>query len=128
MACNVHLIPSCALRADVDSDYGSELDDDAIEELLTQAKSQPLEDLIVQEGIEEPILKDDPPNDQPLVRLARVRDTLSQIVTGSQSASQHLSPPSASRRTPVEVEYDESNRTTFSREWACLAGDMVNQS
>nr|POF04695.1 putative exonuclease v, mitochondrial [Quercus suber] len=82
---------------DGNSDYGSELDDDAAQELLSQAESQPLKNLVV-ESIEEPLLKDGCATERSLARLAR---------TSHDRSVKH--------RPNVEVEYDQSNRVAFSR-------------
>lgn len=77
------------------SDYGSELDEDAVEDLLSQAQLQPLHHLVI-ENIEEPILSHGGSQERrPLARMARM--------PGSQS-QQSFDGPS------IEVEYDQSNQ------------------
>lgn len=94
------------------SDYGSELDDATALELLSQVESQPLKGLVL-EDIEEPAIpedKDEPLHDRIALRLSR----LQQSFEGAPESSERIE--RSAREASVEVECDENNRTSFSRE------------
>lgn len=102
--------------AKAESDYGSDLDDAAVNDLLSQAESQPrgaVHETVVA-SIEDPVL---PRNaSSPVKRAVRFARTRIQDQNGATVAS--VSP--ALKRTytgplSVEIEYDEQNRVAFSR-------------
>ncbi|KAK0863062.1 hypothetical protein LTR87_016367 [Friedmanniomyces endolithicus] len=79
-----------------ESDYGSDLDEATVDALF----STPGPD------VEKPVILDDHGDSrQPVARLARTRGKLSQAITAASNAKGTAS---------VEIEYDESNRRTFS--------------
>jgi len=102
---------------DVDSDYGSDLDDATMSGLIAQAESQttPIP-TIAFESIEAPAIIDDHGDSNPLARLGRIRENLSKAITGIESTCRTLSSQQSAREASVEIEYDEGNRTSFSRE------------
>ena len=114
--------PSLVVRPE--SDYGSDLDDTTVNDLLSQADSQPrgaAQNSIVT-SIEDPVLQDVPSPVQRALRFARTRI---QDATGATVAS--VSPTlkrtyNGPLREPlVEIEYDEQNRVAFSRTHAVYA-------
>jgi hypothetical protein len=99
-----------------ESDYGSDLDDTIVDELLSQAKSprshetvvtsiesqDPQETVII--SVEDSILQDAPPSIQRSIHFHNVGTRLDGPI----------------RAPSIEIEYDERNRTAFSREYdAC---------
>lgn len=100
--------------ADSISDYGSDLDEDTAFELLSQAESQPLRNVVL-ESIEDPIIKDDGAEEQHAhLRIARSQCS-DNAVLESVAKSESNSYDRYLRETSVEVEYDERNRIAFSR-------------
>lgn len=99
--------------ADNASDYGSEIDDATALELLSQAESQPLKDVVL-ESIEEPEVKDEPLHERVALRLSRLQQSLGSVHESS-SRLESLISESRDREASIEVEYDERNRTAFSR-------------
>ena len=94
-----------------ESDYGSDLDEATVDALLSQSESQAAID-----SIETPAILDDHGDNRPLARLAKIRDNLTAAITGLDQASQELRPKGPGRSESIEIEYDETNRRTFSRE------------
>ncbi|KAK0910008.1 hypothetical protein LTR91_018260 [Friedmanniomyces endolithicus] len=79
-----------------ESDYGSDLDEATVDALFSAPEPD----------VEKPIILDDHGDSrQPVARLARTRGKLSQAITA---------PSDAKGAASVEIEYDESNRRTFS--------------
>ena len=99
--------------ADDASDYGSDIDDATALELLSQAESQPMKDVVL-ESIEEPEVKDEPLHERIALRLQRLQASL-ETVQESSSRLESLISERRMREASIEVEYDESNRTAFSR-------------
>lgn len=100
--------------ADNNSDYGSELDDDTATELFSQVDSQPLSNVVL-ESIEEPITpKDDSLDGRVSLRLSQLRQSLDSAHQITRNIEAIVSERRV-RQTSVEVEYDESNRRSFSR-------------
>ena len=95
------------------SDYGSDLDDATAIDLLSQAESQPLQNIVL-ESIEEPRVGDESLQQRISLRLSRLRESLE---SASQSSSQleRIVVERQMREASVEVEYDEGNRVSFSR-------------
>ena len=91
------------------SDYGSDLDDETANELLSQAEllAHPTP-LLDQDLEQDPVVRDAPPALQRTVLLKR---SIEQSEGDSSSA--------LLRGPQIEVEYHEDNRTTFSRR--CLS-------
>ena len=90
------------------SDYGSDLDDDTANELLSQAEylTQPMV-LLNQELERDPVVQDAPPALQRTVLLKR---SIEQSEGGL-----IITPIELFRGPKIEVEYSEANRSTFSR-------------
>jgi len=92
-----------------ESDYGSDFDEETVNELLSQAEhpGQPRA-LLDKDFEQDPVLQDAPP-------------TLQRTVLHDRPAEQGKSnpttpPPNDLRRGPqIEIEYDEVNRSAFSR-------------
>jgi len=83
-----------------ESDYGSDLDEATVDALFSAPEPD----------VEKPVILDDHGDSrQPVARLARTRGKLSQASTAASDAKSAAS---------IEIEYDESNRRTFSRESA----------
>ncbi|KAK0363484.1 hypothetical protein LTR02_011960 [Friedmanniomyces endolithicus] len=79
-----------------ESDYGSDLDEATVDALFSPPEPD----------VEKPVILDDHGDSrQPVARLARTRGKPSQASTGASDAK---------RAASVEIEYDESNRRTFS--------------
>ena len=102
--------------ADDESDYGSDIDDATATQLLSQADSQPLKDVVL-ESIEEPALEDEAFEQRITARLSRLQASLD----GARKSSRKIETIVRERRdwrreVSVEVEYDEGNRASFSRE------------
>lgn len=96
------------------SDYGSDIDEATADQVFSQAESQPLNSVIIN-TIEAPVIADDHGDDDPLVRIARIRENLSEAIAGLDSVKAALAPKKLPREASVEIEYDQSNRATFSR-------------
>lgn len=97
------------------SDYGSDLDETTVDELLSQAESRPRIAPQLRD-IEEPIILDDHGGSRPLARLARIRENLTVALTGLNSTCEALKPTGPLQEASIEVEYDQGNRSAFSRE------------
>ena len=106
--------------ADDASDYGSDIDDATAIELLSQAESQPMKNVVL-ESIEEPEVKDEPLHERVALRLQRLQASL-ETVQESSSRLESLISERRLREASIEVEYDESNRTAFSR--TCSSSDI----
>ena len=107
-----HPLPVTRVGQEEDSDYGSDLDEATIDTLFTP--SQPVDTLAIP-TIEAPTILDDHGPSKPLLRLARIRDDLSAVINELNNARDTLRPKGPKREVSIEVEYDESNRTAFSR-------------
>lgn len=95
------------------SDYGSDLDDDTANELLSQAECLAQPTVLLNQDLEQdPVVQDAPPALQRTVLLKRSIE---------QSEGDTATSPSDLLRGPkIEVEYSEVNRSTFSRMRALL--------
>ena len=109
-----------------DSNYGSDLDEATVDSLFTlsdtQVDIQPTDPLPLA-TIEAPIVLDDHGPSKPLLRLARIRNDLSAVFNELNNTCELLRSKDPSREVSIEVEYDESNRTAFSRkcDWIDIA-------
>ena len=99
--------------ADHGSDYGSEVDDDTAVELLAKAESQPLKDVVL-ESIEDPIISNENLDEPANLRLPAFHSSLYSVDESGNKIGTIVSPRKV-RETSVEVEYDQRNRTAFSR-------------
>lgn len=105
--------PTAPIAAGPPSDYGSDLDDDTVTELLSQADRYSLpaaslasfQDLQSQSQQQDPVVQDAPPALQRSVLLKR---SIAQS-DACDVATRIL------REPQVEIEYSESNRSAFSR-------------
>jgi hypothetical protein len=95
------------------SDYGSDIDDVAAFEILSQAESQPLKNVVL-EDLEEPCTKNESFEQRVNLRLSRLQQPL-QRVQQTSSKIENIISQKQTREASVEVEYDESNRISFSR-------------
>jgi hypothetical protein len=93
------------------SDYGSDLDEDTANELLSQAEYYIHPTVILNRDLEQdPVVQDAPPTLQHTVLLKR------SIEQSENTVATVLTIPSEELRGPkIEVEYSEVNRSTFSR-------------
>lgn len=100
------------------SDYGSDLDDETVNELLSQAGylTQPTV-LLNQELEQDPAVKDAPPALQRTVLLKR-------SIEQSEGDLTTTIPSELLRGPKIEVEYSEANRSTFSR--TCLLAPALS--
>jgi hypothetical protein len=100
------------------SDYGSDLDDDTVNELLSQAESftQPTV-LLNQELEQDPVVQDAPPALQRTVLLKR-------SIEQSESDFTTTIPSELLRGPKIEVEYSEANRSTFFR--TCVSAPVLS--
>jgi len=96
-----------------DSDYGSDLDEATVDALFSQPEPQPSVGPKLGD-IEEPVIVDDHGDDRPLVRLARIRDSLTAAIVGLDSTSDTLKAAHQQPKTSIELEYAEDNRSAFS--------------
>jgi exonuclease V len=106
-----------------ESDYGSDLDLDetTVDRLFSQLAARQLSGGIATPDIEQPlVILDDLGDGRPLARPARIRDNLSAAIVGFESTPEALGKRGAVREASVEVEYDEGNRSAFSREFVLL--------
>ena len=109
-----HSIPS---REAPESDYGSDLDNDAWDAVFSQPESQPTcLPRITIENIEEPVLPDDAEPQTHSLRLARIRENLEQAIRGLDDVANELQGSRVKRERSIEIEYDERNRRSFSGE------------
>ena len=99
--------------ADNASDYGSDLDDATAYDLLSQAESQPLHNVVV-ESIEEPVIEDGSLSHRINLRLSRLRKSLENVHESSSTLESIVSERQV-REASIEVEYDEGDRISFSR-------------
>lgn len=104
---------TATLVADNVSDYGSDIDDATALELLSQAESQPLQNIVL-ENIEESTVKDDSLHERITLRLSRLQQSLESVHECS-SRLENLVSERRAREASIEVEYDEGNRISFSR-------------
>ena len=95
------------------SDYGSDLDDATAFDILSQAESQPLKNVVL-EDIEEPCIKNESLDHRATLRLSRLQES-SQSKQQITSRAEAIASQIWTREASVEVEYDESNRNSFSR-------------
>ncbi|KAI7239203.1 hypothetical protein KC330_g2072 [Hortaea werneckii] len=96
-----------------ESDYGSDLDEATVDALFSQPEPQP--SVGTKPGdVEEPVIVDDHGDDRPLVRLARIRDSLTAAIVGLDSTSDNLKAAAQQPKTSIELEYAEDNRAAFS--------------
>ncbi|EMC95657.1 hypothetical protein BAUCODRAFT_34426 [Baudoinia panamericana UAMH 10762] len=96
-----------------DSDYGSDLDEAAVDSLFSQSESPGS----VIASIEAPTILDDHGGDsKPVLRFSRLHDNLVAVIAGLGSTQEALQRWKDGERggPAVEVEYDEVNRHTFS--------------
>ena len=100
---------------DQESDYGSDLDDATLNDLASQAESQPTPTIVL-ESIEAPAITDDHGDSHPLARLARRPVYRPGAITQLDNAGRILAGQKTAREASIEIEYDESNRSNFSRE------------
>ncbi|OQO11335.1 hypothetical protein B0A48_05591 [Cryoendolithus antarcticus] len=99
--------PSLPLVAP-ESDYGSDIDDDAVATLLSGAGSQPsVETVLV--SIEDPVLQDAPSTVRRSVRFQRTR--LDEVVEDCKTGKPMYG---LKREATIEIEYDERNGVAFS--------------
>lgn len=98
------------------SDYGSDLDDDIANELLSQAEifTQPTV-LLNQDLEQDPVVQDAPPTLQRTVLLKRSIEQSNGNTAEASATSRDLL-----RGPKIEVEYSEVNRSTFSRMYILL--------
>jgi uncharacterized membrane protein YheB (UPF0754 family) len=96
-----------------ESDYGSDIDDETAFNLLTEAESQPLKDVVL-ESIEEPDLKDESLEQRITLRLGRLRQSL-EGARKSGDRIDSLLRERQRREASTEIEYQEGNRRAFSR-------------
>jgi len=91
------------------SDYGSDLDDDTANELLSQAEHLTQPTLLLNKELEQdPVVQDAPPAIQRTVLLKRSFEQSESDLTNTTSSDLLRGPK-------IEVEYSEANRSTFSR-------------
>lgn len=99
--------------AKAESDYGSDLDDAAVNDLLSQAESQPrgaVHETVVA-SIEDPVLPRNASSPvKRAVRIARTRIRDQTVASVSPTLKRTYTGPLS-----VEIEYDEQNRVAFSR-------------
>lgn len=100
--------------ADNASDYGSDIDDATVDDLLSQAESQPLKDVVLESIEEEPNFKDDAVQHRNNLRLPRLRQSVDSVNKSSAKLERAVSNRQV-REASVEVEYDEGNRNSFCR-------------
>ena len=101
-------------------DYGSEIDDDTAIELLSQAESQPLKEVVL-ESIEDPIISNENLDQPANIRLPAFQSSLYSVdELGNKIGT--IASPRQVRQTSVEVEYDQRNRTAFSRKLSLSEG------
>jgi len=105
-----------AIAESNDSEYGSDLDEAVAEDLFTQFESRS-KSIVLVADIEQPVILDDHGDGKrALARLARVRDNLTAAIAGLNGTINASSNNChAGREASVEVEYDEGNRSAFSR-------------
>ncbi len=107
--------------ADDASDYGSDIDDATALELLSQAESQPLQNIVL-ENIEESTVQDDSIHERTTLRLSRPQQS-QESVDQSSSRLENLVAERRAREASIEVEYDEGNRISFSR--TCCSSEKI---
>jgi hypothetical protein len=98
------------------SDYGSDFDEETVNELLSQAAEHPGQPraLLGKDFEQDPVLQDAPPALQRTVLLDRSVEQSSKSNSITPCALD--TPPGDSRRGPqIEIEYSEVNRSAFSR-------------
>lgn len=102
----------------VESDYGSDIDDATVNDLLSQAESQSraaVQETVVA-SIEEPVLQNAPSPVKRAVRFARTRiQDANGATVASVSPTLKRTYTGPLREPSVEIEYDEQNRNAFSR-------------
>lgn len=105
--------PSQAIKdTAADSDYGTDIDDATWDAAISQAESQRIPQIRIQD-IEEPVLPDDSEPQTHSLRLARLREHLVEAIFQVDELQGGRRPK---RERSIEVEYDERQRRSFSRE------------
>lgn len=100
------------------SDYGSDIDETALNDILVQAESPKPPKQVVVQSIEQSVSQDATQNRRQSVRLSRIRQPVIKTFIDEQGVTFEAEVYEGPIREPsVEVEYDESNRTAFSREF-----------
>jgi hypothetical protein len=95
------------------SDYGSDLDDDTANQLLSQAEYFVQPTVVLNHDLEQdPVVQDVPPALQRTVLLKR---SIEQSEDSTAADAPTTSP--VLREPKIEIEYSEINRSTFSRMW-----------
>lgn len=107
-----------------ESDYGSDLDDSTVNELLSQAESQPraVAPETVVASVEDSLLEDAPPTVKRAVRFTAARpqeQSRPSVAPVSPALKRTYTGPL--REPSVEIEYDEQNRVAFSRTYIICA-------
>lgn len=102
-------------KTDELSDYGSDIDDATAIELFSQIDSQPLNNTVL-ESIEQPFIEHEPLEQHISIPLARLPQNLDSV----RKSSGTVETTAGRRKPPIEVEYDESNRRSFTRELAAI--------
>ena len=100
------------------SDYGSDLDDDTANELLSQAETFTQTTVLLDQDLEQdPVVQDAPPALQRTVLLKR-------SIEQSEGDLTNTTPIESLRGPKIEVEYSEANRSTFSR--TCVLDPLLS--
>ena len=124
MATDEPVVDATEVIDSIESDYGSDLDDDTWDQAFSQSQSQsqtqPVQGIprIAIEEVEELEAQIIPKEDEAphsSLRIARIREHLVQAIAGLDDISRQTSPRTPQRATSVEFEYDASNRRSFSR-------------
>ena len=103
------------------SDYGSDVDEATLHDLLSQAESQPLSKTLVLESIEEyaPVPR---AVHVPNAQLSSPSDRPRRVLIDENGVPfEVLAREGPLRQPSVEVEYDSVNRVAFSRKQSCIS-------
>jgi hypothetical protein len=95
------------------SDYGSDFDEESAFDILSQLESQPAAKIKI-EDIEDIPFEHEPPAQRIHLRFSRLQQSVASALESSARIESIISKRQV-REASVEVEYDESNRGSFSR-------------
>lgn len=111
--------------AAVESDYGSDIDNDAWDAVFSQNESQPIPALKI-EDVDEPLIPDDAEPQTHSLRLARVRETVVAARENLEEALRDLDElrDRIPQREPARIQYDfeDKHSKTFSGACSGLRG------
>lgn len=106
-----------------ESDYGTDVDEASLNDILIRAESQPLHGLVLASIEQDPVTEDALPATQPYDRPPPAVSR-----NGGQRMAIHARPNVPIREPSMEIDYDERNRAAFTRTSHCQTRGLHCQS